>query len=148
MDQHENRTMLLRLSDTHLTLADPAEDVRGRKVIDKDGETIGEVNELIIDGRAGHVRFLEVSSGDLLGLGRLRSLIPVGAITRLSGEAVHVKQTRQRIGEAAAYDPDLIDEGEGDESYYGHIYRHYGLPPHWERGYTYLRYPRDHDPHA
>ena len=148
MGQRENRMMLLRLSDTPLTLADPAEDVRGRSVIDKDGETIGEVNELIVDGREGHARFLEVSSGDLLGLGRLRSLIPVGAITRLSGEAVHVNQTRQRIGEAPAYDPDLVDERERDESYYGRIYRHYGLPPHWERGYAYPRYPRDHDPHA
>ena len=94
MAQDESPTTLLRLSDTQLRLADPAEDVRGRKVLDKDGEAIGEVNELIVDGREGHVHFLEVSSGDLLGLGRLRSLIPVGAITRISGEAVHVKQTR------------------------------------------------------
>jgi sporulation protein YlmC with PRC-barrel domain len=139
MAQDESPTTLLRLSDTQLRLADPAEDVRGRKVLNKDGEAIGEVNELIVDGREGHVRFLEVSSGDLLGLGRLRSLIPVGAITRISGEAVHVKQTRQRIGEAPAYDPDLIDEREGDEGYYGHLYRHYGLPPHWEWGYAYPR---------
>jgi hypothetical protein len=48
------------------------------------------VNELIVDGREGHVRFVEVSTGDLLGLGRLRSLIPVVAINRVSGEAVHI----------------------------------------------------------
>lgn len=148
MDREEDRTMLLRLSDTNLVLVDPGEDVRGRRVIDKDGNSIGEVNELIVDAREGHVRFLEVSSGDLLGLGRLRSLIPVGAITRIGGEAVHVNQTRQHVGEAPTYDPDLIDEREGNKSLYGDLYRHYGLPPHWELGYTYPRYPRDHDPHA
>ena len=142
MAQNESQTTLLRLSDTELTVADPAEDVRGRKVVDKDGETIGEVSDLIVDDRETHVRFLEVASGGLFGLGRQQSLIPVDAITRISDYAGYINQTRQRIAEAPPYDPDLIHEDVGDESYYGHVYRHYGYPPYWGPGYVYPPYPR------
>ena len=141
MAQNESQTMLLRLSDTELTVANPAEDVRSRKVIDMDGETIGEVSDLIVDNRETHVRFLEVASGGLFGLGREKSLIPVEAITRISDDAVHINQTRQRISEAPPYDPDLIHEDVGDESYYGHVYRHYGYPPYWGPDYIYPPYP-------
>jgi sporulation protein YlmC with PRC-barrel domain len=141
MAQNESQTTLLRLSDTALTVADPAEDVRGRKVIDKNGETIGEVSDLIVDDRETRVRFLEVASGGLFGLGRQKSLIPVDAITRTSDDAVYINQTRQRISEAPPYDPDLIHEDVGDESYYGHVYRHYGYPPYWGPGYVYPPYP-------
>jgi sporulation protein YlmC with PRC-barrel domain len=141
MNQDEGRRKLWRLSDTQLTVADPAEDVRRRDVIDKDGERIGEVSDLIVDNRETHVRFLEVASGGLFGLGRQKSLIPVDAITRISDDAVYINQTRQRISEAPPYDPDLIHEDVGDESYYGHVYRHYGYPPYWGPGYVYPPYP-------
>jgi sporulation protein YlmC with PRC-barrel domain len=142
MAQNEIQTTLLRLSDTELTVANPAEDVRRRTVIDKDGETIGEVSDLIVDNRETHVRFLEVASGSLFGLGRQKSLIPVDAIIRISDDAVYINQTRQRISDAPPYDPDLIHEDVGDESYYGHVYRHYGYLPYWGPGYVYPPYPR------
>jgi sporulation protein YlmC with PRC-barrel domain len=142
MAQNESQTTLLRLSETELTVANPAEDVRGRQVIAKDGETIGEVSDLIVDNRETHVRFLEVASGSLFGLGRQKSLIPVDAIIRISDDAVYINQTRQRISEAPPYDPDLIHEDVGDESYYGHVYRHYGYLPYWGPGYVYPPYPR------
>jgi sporulation protein YlmC with PRC-barrel domain len=141
MAQSETSYKLLRLSDTQLTVADPAEDVRGRKVITKDQETIGEVTDLVVDDRETHVRFLEVASGGLFGLGRQTSLIPVDAITHISDEAVYITQTRQRIAEAPPYDPDLIHEEAGDEGYYGRIYRHYGYRPYWGPGYIYPPYP-------
>jgi sporulation protein YlmC with PRC-barrel domain len=146
MAQNENPHKLLRLSDTQLTVADPAEDVRGRNVIDKNGERIGEVSDLIVDDRETRVRFLEVASGGLFGLGRQKSLIPVDAIVRINDEAVYINQTRQRISEAPPYDPDLINEEVGDESYYGHVYRHYGYPPYWGPGYVYPHYPFYHMP--
>jgi sporulation protein YlmC with PRC-barrel domain len=142
MAQNESQTTLLRLSDTELTVANPAEDVRGRKVIAKDGETIGEMSDLIVDNRETHVRFLEVASGGLFGLGRQKLLIPVDAIIRISDDAVYINQTRQRISDAPPYDPDLIHEDMGDESYYGHVYRHYGYPPFWGPGYVYPPYTR------
>ena len=61
--------------------------------------------------------------------------------SRIGDDAVYINQTRQRISEAPPYDPDLIHEDVGDESYYGHVYRHYGYPPYWGPGYVYPPYP-------
>lgn len=141
MAQTERTATLVRLSDTDLTVADPAEDVRDRSVVDRDGEEIGKVNDLLIDEREHRVHFLEVASGGFLGLGKTKFLIPVEAITRISADTVFVNQTRQHIAGAPGYDPDLINQDVGEENYYGDVYRHYGYPPYWGPGYIYPPYP-------
>jgi sporulation protein YlmC with PRC-barrel domain len=141
MAQTENIAALMRLSDTELTVADSAEDIRDRRVVDRDGEELGEVDDLLIDERDKHVHFLEVASGGFLGIGQTKFLLPVEAITRISDDTVYVNQTRQHIAGAPAYDPDLIHEDVVAGRYYGDVYRHYGYPPYWGPGYIYPPYP-------
>ncbi len=147
MAQHEQpQAKFIRLSDTQLTVANPAEDVRGRKVIDSEGEEVGEVDDLLVDDRETKVRFLEVASGGFLGLGATQLLIPVEAISRISEDVVHLNEMRQHIAGAPRYDPDLIhrDAAEGEfagPNYYEGVYRYYGYPPYWVPGYMYPPYP-------
>ena len=55
---HMDKTAtLMRLSDTELTVADPAEDIRGRTVVDRNGEEIGDVDDLLLDDHGKRVRF-------------------------------------------------------------------------------------------
>ncbi|HEV3478672.1 MAG TPA: PRC-barrel domain-containing protein [Gaiellaceae bacterium] len=132
-----NTAALVRLDDTDLTVADPAEDVRGRPVRDRDGEEIGEVKSLLIDESERKVRFLEVESGGVLGVGGERRLLPVDAVVRVEEDAVRVDQTREHVHGAPAYDPQLAY----DVSYYGDIYGYYGHTPYWTAGYMYPTYP-------
>ena len=147
MAQIEKTAKLIRLSDTELTIANPAEDIRGRAAVDRDGEDIGEVEDLLIDAHEKRVRLLEVASGGFLGLGKTKFLLPVEAITRISDDRVHVNQTRQYIAGAPHYDPDLIhwEAGErgyyGEGAYYGDVYHYYGYPPYWAPGAVYPPYP-------
>jgi len=141
MAQSETTATLVRLSDTKLTVADPAADIRGRNVIDRNREEIGEVNDLLIDEHDRRVRFLEVASGGFLGLGQTKFLIPVDAITRITDDEVCVNQTRQHIAGTPRYDPTLIHEDVGEGSYYGDVYKHYGYAPYWGSGYVYPGYP-------
>ena len=67
MAQIEKTAKLVRLSDTELTIANPAEDIRGRAVVDRDGEELGEVEGLLIDAPEEHVHWLEAASGGFLG---------------------------------------------------------------------------------
>jgi len=90
MARVETTAALRRLSDTELKVADPAEDIRDRKVVGRDGEDIGEVAGLLIDEHDRRVRFLEVASGGFLGLGQTKFLLPVDAITRISDDTVYV----------------------------------------------------------
>jgi len=141
MAQIATTAALRRLSDTELKIADPAEDIRDREVVDRDGEELGEVNDLLIDEQERRVRFLEVASGGFLGLGQTKFLLPVDAITRISDDTVYVNQTRQHIAGAPSCDPDLIHRDVGEGSYYGDVYQYYGYPPYWGPGYVYPPYP-------
>lgn len=146
MAHEEGQEMLIRLSNTNLKLADPAQDIRGIRVVDKDGKDIGEVDDLIIDRGETKVRFLEVASGELFGFGHVKALIPIDAITRISETAVYINQTHQHVAAAPRYDPALIPLEVGDEGYVGDIYQHYGYLPYWGSGYLYPRYADDRRP--
>jgi sporulation protein YlmC with PRC-barrel domain len=136
MQASANKAILVKLSDSQLTVADPAEDVRGRKVLDKAGEEIGEVDDLLIDDRENKVRFLQVASGGFLGIGETKFLIPVEAITAVQSDAIQVDQARERIAGAPRYDPDLAQEPD-----WGAYYGYYGYTPYWGTGYAYPPYP-------
>ena len=66
--QHTN-TELAKLSETDLILADSTEDIRGRKVVDSNGEDMGHVGALFIDRDERKVRLLEIRAGGFLGIG-------------------------------------------------------------------------------
>jgi sporulation protein YlmC with PRC-barrel domain len=136
MAMHGTKAALVKLSDTNLTLANRAEDIRGRDVLDTAGEDIGKVDDLLIDEQEQKVRFLQVSSGGFLGLGATKFLIPVDAITRMTEDAVYISQARERLAGAPRYDPSLVDE-----RYLSDVYGYYGYSPYWGPDYRYPGYP-------
>jgi CBS domain-containing protein/sporulation protein YlmC with PRC-barrel domain len=136
MATYNTEARLVRLSDTNLTLAEPAEDIRGLKAVDMAGEELGSIDDLFIDEQDRKVRFLEISSGGFLGLGATKFLIPVDAITRIADEVVHINQSRERVAGAPHYDPTLVEE-----QYVSNVYSHYGYPPYWGPDYRYPPYP-------
>ena len=131
-----DKATLMKMGDANLTVADPAEDVRGRTVLDRSGDAIGEVDDLMIDERAAKVRFLQVASGGFLGIGEKHVLLPVDAITRIDADHVHIDKTREHVAGAPDYQPDLVDR-----SYYDSLYGYYGYGPYWGAGYVYPPYP-------
>jgi sporulation protein YlmC with PRC-barrel domain len=128
---------LEKLGDANLTVKDPNEDIRGRKVLDKNGDDAGTVEDLLIDTQERKVRLMEVGSGGFLGIGESTVLIPIDAITRITDDAVHINQTREHVVGAPRYDPALAN----DQQYWGGIYNYYGYGPFWGVGYTYPGYP-------
>ncbi|MEV1142104.1 PRC-barrel domain-containing protein [Micromonospora sp. NPDC049799] len=128
---------LTRISDSGQVLADPARDIRGRKVRDRDGNDLGKVDDLLVDSQQHKVRMLRVEHGGILGLGATHSFILVDAVTNISDDTVWVSESRDRVSDAPRYDPDLVDESE----YYESLYGYYGYPPYWGAGYVYPSYP-------
>ena len=121
-------TGLVRMSDEKLETRTAAEDIRGRKVFDPEGQEIGTVHDLFVDEAEHRVRFLEVRSGGFLGLGASDRLIPVEAVVRIDSERVDLDQTRDRVAGAPPYDPRLHkDINWADHCHY------YGCTPYWER---------------
>lgn len=128
---------LTTLSDASLTVANPAEDVRGRTVLDRNGEDIGNVDDLLIDDRENRVRFLRVAHGGFLGIGESHFLVPVDAVTRIDENHVHIDRDRGNLAEAPGYSPELAQE----QDYYTGVYGWWGYTPYWTPGYTYPPYP-------
>jgi sporulation protein YlmC with PRC-barrel domain len=133
----ERPATLHRLEDSNLRLADPKADIRGRKVRDRDGEEIGKVHDLLIDEDERKVRFMEVASGGVLGIGDTKFLLPVEAVTSVAQDEVRINQARSHVFGSPRYDPNLIEQPDLHE-----VYRYYGYgTPFWGRGYSYPRYP-------
>lgn len=127
----QDNVTLIKLSDSGQTVSNADEDIRGRKVKDKDGEDLGTVDDLLIDDQERKVRFLRVEHGGFLGVGETKSFIPVDAITKITGDDVHINHSRDRVAKAPRYDPKLVD----DNTYYRSIYGYYGYAPFWGAGY-------------
>lgn len=128
---------LVRLSDVGETVVDKSDDVRGRKVIDKNGDELGKIDALLVDDRERKVRFLEVASGGFLGLGEHKSLIPIDAITQITEHQVHIDQEKGHVAGAPHYEPELGDTLPA----YADIYGYYGYLPYWGLNYAYPSYP-------
>ena len=137
MTTHDrNMATLRRLSDSDLTVANPDEDIRGRTVVDRNGDEIGKVDDLMIDDREKRVRFMRVGTGGFLGLGETMLMIPIDAITRITEDAVRINQTREHAAGAPPYDPALVND-----AFWGNTYNHWGYGPYWASGYVYPPYP-------
>ena len=129
----QDHVTLSKLIGTGKTVKNAADDIRGRKVKDKDGRDVGKVHDLLVDDRERKVRFLLVEHGGFLGIDEKKSFIPVDAITLTSLDAVFINDTRDHVAEAPGYDPDLVN----DRTYHSSIYGYYGYAPYWSAGYTY-----------
>ena len=142
-----NERDLLSLNDESLTLGDQAEDVRTYTVIDRDGEDIGKVDDLLVDDVGRKVRFLQIKEGGFLGIGGRTFLIPVDAVARIEDDTVYVDQKGEHVGAGPTYDPIVAREDAWRESayrdggYYEGLYGHYGYTPFWAPGYAYPGFP-------
>lgn len=131
------RNELVKLSDAGDLTVTEDEDIRGDSVKDRDGEDLGDVDDLLIDVEEQKVRFLVVASGGFLGMGEDKSFIPVDAVTGIGDDVVTIDRSRQQVAGAPVYDPELINEPDYAERVFGY----YGYPPFWGAGYLYPAYP-------
>jgi sporulation protein YlmC with PRC-barrel domain len=128
---------LVKLRMSGEVFADSATDIRGRKVIDIHGRSFGRVHAVLIDEKERKVRFIEVDSGGILGVGETKSFIPVEAISGITTDEVHINQDAGHIAGAPGYDPKLVDHAK----FFTDTYGYFGFPPFLATSYTYPEYP-------
>ncbi len=128
MEASGAKATLVKLRDTEFTVAHTDEDVRGYKVSEQNGEEIGEVQDLLIDGDEKKVRFLECGDGGLWGMGEQKFLVPIDSITSVDHEhkKISICHSKECIISAPKYDPDLKVQEELED-----VYAYYGYTPFW-----------------
>ena len=123
MESGPQRSNLAKLSEVDLLLEEPWQDIRGLEVYDANGEQIGSVEDLYVDRDSRLPRFLEVSAGGFLGIGKKHFLIPIEEVSREMGEdRVTVNQPRNKVVESPDFDPDDVanpDIQRAIQAYYG-----------------------------
>jgi sporulation protein YlmC with PRC-barrel domain len=123
MESGQQRSNLTKLSEVDLLLEEPWQDIRGLEVYDVNGEQIGDVEDLYVDRDSRLPRFLEVSAGGFLGIGKKHFLIPIEEVSREMGEdRVTVNQPRDKVVESPDFDPDDVanpDIQRAIHAYYG-----------------------------
>jgi len=122
--RYEEGHDLVKMSASSFVLEDRSWDLRGRKVYDRGGNEIGEVEDLYADREEQRVRFLSVSAGGTLGLGKKHFLIPMEAVSETSTERVTLVQDRDTVTNA----PEFDEEAEPYRDYHREVYSHYGYP--------------------
>src|SRR5215210_3030861 len=132
MAHAEQRPNLVKLSESEdLLLEEPWQDIRGLDVMDVNGEQIGSVEDLYLDDREEGLvrapRFLDVSAGGFLGMGKKHFLVPVEEVTRNVSEEdrVTVNHNRETVLGSPDFDP---DDTMPDLSFQRTVYSHYGRP--------------------
>ena len=124
---------LVHLHDDDMALADPADDIRGRKVVDRNGDEVGDIDGLVVDEEERRVRFLEVGWGAVEARARTRRLVPVDVIRAVDDQVVHISSDRAEVAHGPVYDPGVGFE----RSYYAPLYGYFDCPPFWWPGYSY-----------
>ena len=119
---------LVKLSESDLTLREPAHDIRGLDAYDRDGEQIGTVEDLYADEEAREVRFLDIGAGGFLGLGERHFLIPVEALKEVGEDRVVIDQSREKMAGSPPLDTRVVPVTETQQE----AYDYYGYPyPPW-----------------
>jgi sporulation protein YlmC with PRC-barrel domain len=108
---------LVKLDDFEGELDEHWQEIRGRKVIDKNSDEVGTVEELYIWEGPSTVHLITVS-------GEERSfLIPVHTVTNVDEEAVALEVGKEKVMDSPEFDSDDVPDSETRRAafdYYGY----------------------------
>lgn len=108
MSEAVGKAVLYSLRVSGLKFADPTKDIRGRTVIDRDGEKMGFVDDLLLDDHNQRIRFVQVAHGGLVGISRTHFMIPINSVTRVEDRYVHIITSRAEVERTPDYQPELV----------------------------------------
>jgi sporulation protein YlmC with PRC-barrel domain len=125
MESSGQRSNLAKLSELDVPLEESWQDIRDLDVYDIADEQIGSVADLYVDREARRPRYLVVSAGGLLGVGKKTFLVPVEEVSRDVGEErVTIQVPKEKVLNSPEFDPGVgvpnADVQRAIDAYYGH----------------------------
>ena len=109
-----------------------AHTLEGNSVVNRQGETLGEIQDIMIDVPSGRVGYAVLSFGAFLGMGDKLFAIPWSVLTLdADNERFILDVPKERLDSAPGFDkdhwPSMADQRWGTE-----IHSYYGTQPYWE----------------
>ena len=130
-----------KTAEGHRINAFMVEKIIGSKVINLKGETIGKIENLVVDIDTGKIVYAVLESGGFWGVGDKLFPVPWQSLAALPSEGIFfLNQSKEQMEKAPAFDkknlPNMTDMRWG-----ANVFKYYGAPP----GYTRLGSPTDYD---
>jgi hypothetical protein len=118
MTEGDGGENLVKLDDFEGELDETWQDARGRKVIDKNGDEVGTVEELYIWEGPSTVHLIRVSGDE-------RSfLIPVHAVTNADEETIALETSRDKVTQSPEFESEDVPDSETRRA----AFAYYGYP--------------------
>jgi len=116
---------------------DWARSLKGTSVIDRDGEESGRIENLIAepgvadsdDIQHEHVRYVVISFGGVLGIGRRFAAVPIEHVT-LTGDPIQISIERSVLQQAPAFEPGAPFSRREEQV----VCAYFGCTPYWSEG--------------
>jgi len=103
------------------------------KVVNIEGEQLGNIKELMIDYEDGHVAYAVLSFGGFLGMGDKLFAIPWEALTMNTEDHTFILDVdKEALKNAPGFDKDhWPDNAQYETGWLFDIYEYYGYSPYW-----------------
>jgi sporulation protein YlmC with PRC-barrel domain len=126
------------------------EKIIGSKVINFKGETLGKIENLVVDIDTGRIVYAVLESGGFLGIGDKLLPVPWRSLAALPSEGIFfLNQSKEQMEKAPAFDRKNVPDM-GEARWGANVFKYYGAPsgyPHEgpigdydDYGYDYGRY--------
>ena len=106
--------------------------VIGDSVVNRAGETLGKIEELMLDLEKGRVAYAVLSFGGVLGMGEKMYVVPFEAL-KLDGSREHftLDIDQNRLKNAPGFDKNHPPQA-SDRTWGAEVYKFYGIKPYWQ----------------
>jgi sporulation protein YlmC with PRC-barrel domain len=105
--------------------------VSGTSVYNTAGESVGEIQDVMIDKASGKVVYAVMSFGGFLGMGEKYHPLPWELLKYDSSrEGYVVDLSKTQLEGAPTYD-EGVDPGWGNREYEANVHKYYKTPPYW-----------------
>ena len=105
--------------------------IEGTAVKSPTGESLGDINDLMIDLITGRVAYAVVSFGGLLGIGNKLFAVPLQALKQDAADKCFVLDTsKEALENAHGFDEDHWPDF-ADRTWQTEVHKHYKTEPHW-----------------
>jgi hypothetical protein len=106
--------------------------VIGSRVVNQQDESIGKIEDFVIDASAGRIAYAILSFGGFLGVGNKYFAIPWNAFKfNLADKKAVLNVDKKLLENAPGFDKDNWPNF-SDTTFGTTIYSHYGYTPYWE----------------
>lgn len=109
-----------------------ASSIIGTNVVSRNGDSLGDIKEVVIDPRTGRVAYAVVAFGGFLSIGEKLFAIPFSAFEYNVTKSDYVLDVaREKLEAAPGFDKDHWPSM-ADEKWNRDVYRYYERRPYWE----------------